>query len=313
MESNTPRNDLGGITRRGFFAATAGFCLAKLAHAAVGKPETDPDAGEDHIEPSREQTDRFLKKYDKRLRSHERSLFLTFDDGPLVCTGRILELLAEKRHKATFFVIGRNLENPHLRKFAIKALQEGHDLGNHSYEHPNFSTISAKRAAREITLTHALIREVVEEAEVDSTRQNLYFRYPYGVTGSRSNYAETREVLADLDYRIAGWDLDTRDWTMEVGWFGRSPSRVIATLKSAKPWDVVLLHDRFKTAENLDRMLDVLNWRRFVSVPLSNLEFGARTPEKMIEVFPTMDLAEPLPADHLTQELLEGLASPAGR
>lgn len=307
MESKKPRNDIGGISRRCFFAATAGFCLAKFANAAVGKSKSDPDAWEDHVEPYRELNDRFLKKYDERNDTQQESLFLTFDDGPLVYTGRIVELLAEKRHKATFFVIGRNLENPHLRKFAIKALQEGHDLGNHSYEHPNFSTISAKRAAREIMLAHALIREVVEEAEVDSSRQNLYFRFPYGVTGTGSSYASSREILADLNYKVAGWDLDTRDWSMEVGSFGMSTSRVIASLKSAKPWDVVLLHDRLKTAQNLNRMLDVLEASRLVSVPLSNLEFGSRTPRKMIEVFPTIDLAEPCPADQLTQEFLESL------
>jgi peptidoglycan/xylan/chitin deacetylase (PgdA/CDA1 family) len=311
MESDKPKHDLGGLSRRGFLAVAAGLCVAKLAHAAVGRRKSVPDQWEDYVEPSRESNDRFLKKYDKRFNSEDRSLFLTFDDGPIAYTGRILELLVEKRHKATFFVIGRNLENPSLRKFAVKALQDGHDIGNHSYDHPDFSTISAKRAVQEITRTHNLIQEVVAEAEADASRQNLFFRFPYGVTGSRSNHNRLRETLAELNYRVAGWDLDTRDWAMEAGWFGRSPSRVIASLKSAKPWDVVLLHDRLKTAQNLDRMLDVLECQSLVSVPLSDLEFGHRVqPDKMIEVYPSLDLAEPTPADHLTEELLESIMRP---
>ena len=71
--------------------------------------------------------------------SPRRRLFLTFDDGPLLCTGRILDLLAESQQKATFFVIGRNLEHPKFRDLAIRALREGHDIGNHSYTHPDFS------------------------------------------------------------------------------------------------------------------------------------------------------------------------------
>jgi peptidoglycan-N-acetylglucosamine deacetylase len=311
MESNKSRHDVGRLSRRGFLSVAAGLCLAKLAHAAVGRSKSVPDQWEDHVEPPRELNDRFLKKYDRRFSADDRSLFLTFDDGPLVHTGRILELLAEKRHKATFFVLGRNLETPSLRKLAVKALQDGHDLGNHSYDHPDFSTISAKRAVREIIHTHALIQELVAEAEADATRQNLFFRFPYGVTGSRSNHIQLREILAELNYRVAGWDLDTRDWAMDAGWFGRSPSRVIASLKSAKPWDVVLLHDRLKTAQNLDRMLEVLDSQSLMSVPLSDLEFGHRMqPEKMIEVYPALDLAEPPPADQLTEELLETLLRP---
>jgi peptidoglycan/xylan/chitin deacetylase (PgdA/CDA1 family) len=311
MESNKSKHDVGGLSRRGFLAIAAGLCLAKLAHAAVGRSKSVPDQWEDYVEPPRESSDRFLKKYDRRFSADDRSLFLTFDDGPIACTGRILELLAEKRHKATFFVLGRNLENPSLRRFAVKALQDGHDIANHSYDHPDFSTISAKRAVREITSTHALIREVVLEAEADATRQNLFFRFPYGVTGSRSNHVQLRETLAELNYRVAGWDLDTRDWAMEAGWFGRTPSRVIASLKSAKPWDVVLLHDRLKTAQNLDRMLEVLECHSLMSVPLSDLEFGHRVqPDKMIEVYPSLDLAEPAPADQLTEELLESLMRP---
>ena len=305
MESKRLPYDAGGISRRGFFAVVAGVCLAKLAHAAVGKSRSTSEESEDHVENSRE-NDRFLKRYDKHSSVGGTSLFLTFDDGPLFCTGRILESLAEKGHKATFFVLGRNLENPDLRKFAVQALRDGHDLGNHSFNHPNFSTISSKRAVREIALTHALIQQVVEEAGADPKRQNRFFRFPYGVAGSRANFTHCRDVLEELDYKIAGWDLDTRDWAMEAGWFGRSSAQVVACLKYAKPWDVVLLHDRLKTAQNLTRMLNVLESHTLVSVPLSHLQPGTQNlPEKTIETVPTPDLAEPTPIDRLMDEFMQ--------
>ncbi len=206
--------------------------------------------------------------------SNEKSVFLTFDDGPLHCTAGILDLLALRGHKATFFVIGRNLANPTLRDFAIKALREGHDIGNHSYDHPDFSTISSKRAVQEIKTTHALIEELVKQAGVDPARQNLFFRFPYGVAGSRSNFAACRDALAELNYNIAWWNLDTNDWRMEMAWFPRPASRVIRSLKVARPQDVVLLHDRMQTMRHLSEMLDVVESRKLVSVPLSNCLFA---------------------------------------
>jgi len=108
------------------------------------------------------------------------TLFLTFDDGPQPCTSKILDALALTRHRVTFFVLGRNLANPPLRDIAVRALQEGHDIGNHSFEHPHFATISSQRAEREITATHELILDVYAEAGIDPTKRKLFSRFPYG-------------------------------------------------------------------------------------------------------------------------------------
>jgi peptidoglycan-N-acetylglucosamine deacetylase len=223
----------------------------------------------------------------------EKSVFLTFDDGPLYCTPGILDLLALRGHKATFFVIGRNLANPTLRAFAVKALREGHDIGNHSYRHPDFSTISAKTAINEIKTTHALIQELVAEAGVDPAKQDLFFRFPYGVAGSRSNYRACQDALAELNYRIAWWNLDTNDWRMELAWFPRPASTVIRSLKVARPWDVVLLHDRTKTMKNLPAMLDVVESRKLVSVPLSTYVFANEAARGTEPAPPTADDASP--------------------
>lgn len=199
-------------------------------------------------------------------------LFLTFDDGPLYCTGHILDHLAATNHKATFFVIGANLKNPKLREYAVRALKEGHDLGNHSWSHPDFSHISVKRAKMEIESTHALINEVVKEAGITGENQNLFFRFPYGVEGSWSNSKATRDTLATLGYSIARWDLDTNDWRMELAWAPRSSRRVVDSLKHARPQDVVLLHDRTKTASCLPAIMGVLESFKLVSLPLSQYE-----------------------------------------
>jgi len=237
-------------------------------NAAASGRERNDDASHNPIEPK-------PKPNEAIIDSPRRRLFLTFDDGPLFCTGRILDMLAESQQKATFFVIGRNLLNPKLRDFAIRALDEGHDLGNHSYSHPNFSSISAQRAEVEIYKTHSMIDDLVREAGVDSARQNLFFRFPYGNGGSIYHYAKYRKILTSLNYRVAWWDLDTWDWRMEVSWVKRNSSKVVASLKKAKPGDVILLHDRVKTCDHLPEMMGVLGSQKLMSVPLS--DYGAKT------------------------------------
>lgn len=207
-------------------------------------------------------------------------LFLTFDDGPLLCTDAILDRLAEVSQKATFFIIGRNLTNKRLRKSAIRAVQEGHELGNHSFTHPSFSGLSANRAEREIRKTHSEILSVMEEAGADSVWWNRFFRFPYGDPGSSWNWSAVRHTLADLGYRIAWWDLDTHDWRMGNGSYGRSPYRVIKVMEQARSRDVVLLHDRDATARLLPRLLGVLEWKKLHSTTLAHYDEAFRIAAK---------------------------------
>lgn len=270
----------GSMSRRTFLSGGIGLALAR----GILPPWQDllgAFAGTgDYVEPSRGETSTWdllaelERRIDKPRRLNNRGLFLTFDDGPLFCTGHILDLLALTGHKVTFFVIGRNLQNRALRKFAVRAVQEGHDLGNHSYTHPDFSTLSSRRAETEIRCAHTAIHEVIVEAGVDPSRQDLFFRFPYGSGGNRSNRRAIEQVLDELGYGTAWWDLDTHDWRMELGWYARSPANVIATLKRARPMDVVLLHDREKTAQCLPAMFETIGSLRLVSIPLSDLEFG---------------------------------------
>lgn len=265
------------ISRRQFLFAGAGLAIGtEPLSTLVDELTSLLDSGELHGQPPRgESLPKDLKPLSTKTSPlmptfRNGKIFLTFDDGPLRCTGKILDLLAATRHKATFFVIGRNLKDPKLRAFAVRALREGHDIGNHSYSHPDFSRVSAKRAEKEILSTHELIQDVIKESGVDAGRQDLFFRFPYGVSGSWANYASTQNVLASLNYHIAFWDLDTNDWRMELQWYPTSPERVLKALNRARPRDVVLLHDRQKTAHCLPQMVEALDSRHLVSAPLSD-------------------------------------------
>jgi peptidoglycan/xylan/chitin deacetylase (PgdA/CDA1 family) len=270
------------VSRREFLAASAGMVLSGSWPSIHDDMISAREHDSSYVEP---QTGEVLPKDgpfsswqdDMGFQScNPRDLFLTFDDGPLDCTSHILDILGEMGHKATFFVIGRNLKNSKLRRLAVRALREGHDIGNHSYSHPNFSEISTDRAIREIWTTHTLIQEVVAEAGVDPNRQDLFFRFPGGDGGNSWNYRPIHETLDKLNYGIAWWDLDTNDWRMDLRWYPRSPSRVIQTLSKARPHDVVLMHDRVKTARYLPEMLQILETQQLASTTLSDIELGPR-------------------------------------
>ena len=194
-------------------------------------------------------------------------LFLTFDDGPVRCTGSILDYLNETSQRATFFVIGRNLKSPPLRKLAIRALEDGHDLGNHSYTHPSISTLSPNRIEQEIVKTHKCIEEVERDAGVSKRVRSLFFRFPFGHIGRPSVYAAAMEILYKLGYHVAWWDLDTSDWRMQTASY--TGSQVVASLRTVRPRDVVLLHERELTARILPSLLEVLKSRNLVSATMS--------------------------------------------
>ena len=197
------------------------------------------------------------------------SFYLTFDDGPQPCSSRIVEALGRTEHKVTFFVIGRNLVSKELRKIAVQAIRAGHELANHSYSHPTFSSISARQAEREIRATHELIQNLIEEAGGNPYAQNRFFRFPYGAPPSKGNEEACNLTLAELNYQIVWWDVDTKDWQMEL-WLNPRPfSQVIGSLKTARAQDVVLMHDRGRTARQIEPILACVKSLGLTSVAMA--------------------------------------------
>jgi len=180
-----------------------------------------------------------------------------------------VEALGRTGHKVTFFVIGRNLANKELRKIAVRAVQAGHEIANHSYSHSAFSSLSAKQAESEIRSTHELIQDVIEEAGGDAYIQDRFFRFPYGAPPRKGNEDACNLILAELNYNIVWWDVDTRDWQMELWWNPRTFWSVIASLKGASAQDVVLMHDRESTARHVNEILACVKSRGLTSVPMS--------------------------------------------
>ena len=184
---------------------------------------------------------------------------LTFDDGPHPkYTPEILDFLAENGIKATFFVVGQNAQAyPSLVK---RELDEGHEVGNHTFSHAYLSKIPYREQCDEVI---AAENAVFEENEY---RTHL-LRPPGGL------YSETIYKIADrLDYSVILWSVDTRDWAHTPA--GEIAAAVLGTVKGG---DVILFHDFIgKKSPTLDALREIvpeLKERGYEFVTVSEL-FG---------------------------------------
>lgn len=155
-----------------------------------------------------------------------RRLYLTFDDGPHAeHTPPLLDLLAQHGAKASFFLVGKQIEaNPEL---ARRIAREGHTLGNHSFTHPRFDKLSLRDQLDEIDRTDALLKGVDGHARHS-------FRPPRGVMPPRMlvNFFRRRR-------HAAYWSYDSLDYTR------RPAAELVAIIRRypVKPGDIMLMHD----------------------------------------------------------------------
>jgi len=195
-------------------------------------------------------------------------LSLTFDDGPDPrYTPGILDILKRHGVQATFFVIGANADqNIGLLK---REYAEGHDIGNHTYTHPNIALVSEERAALELSTT----QRIIENALGVST---VLFRPPYNADSQPQTPEEIMPVLRaqQAGYVTVGERIDPRDWEKGIT-ADAIVSDIETELAQDNPGHVILLHDaggdRSATLAALPRILDLLESRGYRFVPLSGL------------------------------------------
>ncbi len=151
---------------------------------------------------------------------------LTFDAGSDAGpTPAILDILKSAGLHCTFFLTGQFVEaNPEL---VMRMVADGHELGNHSYSHPDFTTISAAEVDSQLARTEARI------AELTGFSSKPLFRFPYG----RKSNALTDQVNAD-GYLSVSWTVDAYDWEPS-----RTPQAIYSRVMSGvSPGAIVLMH-----------------------------------------------------------------------
>jgi peptidoglycan-N-acetylglucosamine deacetylase len=194
-----------------------------------------------------------------RVASSEKVVALTFDDGPTASgTDSILKILEEKGVKATFFVIGTELEHnmPQGRKIAAA----GHELGNHSYSHARMILVTPGFVQQEVERTDELIREAGYSGEI-------MFRPPFG------------KKLFVLPYFLAQTRRTTVTWDVEGDsnpGMARDATKIVDLVRSrVRPGSIILLHamypNRRESLKAIAGIVDSLHVEGYRFVTVSEL------------------------------------------
>ncbi len=156
-----------------------------------------------------------------------KEIALTFDDGPYgTSTADVLNILEREKVHATFFLIGKNVdEYPALAK---REVADGDLIGNHSYDH-SMKLASSSPASFELNLLRAEL-SIASSTGVFPT----IFRAPYGLMSDTM-----RQVLAKDGYHSYLWTVDMEDWNQNVS----SAAIIKGVLEQAKPDSIILFHD----------------------------------------------------------------------
>ncbi len=216
---------------------------------------------------------------------------LSFDDGPdPVWTPKILDVLKKFHVHATFLVIGEEAQNNiGLLKLYVR---DGHEIGNHTFTHPDISEISARQLELELNWTERLFA-----AELGV--QPLYFRPPYSIDQEPDTNDEAAPAyrIQQMGYTIIGDKIDTDDWNEHPR---KSPQAITSSVlqqldeMKTRPWmrgSIILMHDgggnRSATVDALPLLITTLRAKGYQIVPVSEL-MGKTTAEVMPPISPKM-------------------------
>lgn len=160
-----------------------------------------------------------------------RSVYLTFDDGPIPeVTSWVLDLLDQYGVRATFFCVGDNVRK--YPEIFSEIIARGHQVGNHTYHHLKGLTTSTRSYMADVHLAHHLIH-------------SRYFRPPYG----HLRLGQTREL--SHSFEIIMWDVLTRDYSRQL-----TPEEVFDNVRQfVRNGSIIVFHDSTKSWHNLQQAL----------------------------------------------------------
>lgn len=176
---------------------------------------------------------------------------LTFDDGPnKECTKDLLDGLAARGAKATFFLMGENI--PGNEDLVRRMKEEGHLIGNHSYRHIQLTKAGSKAVCDAVDQTSRMIEEITGE-------RPQYLRPPYG------DWNEDLECKVDMTTVL--WSVDSLDWKLQ-----NRQKIVKRVLKDVKDGDIILMHDIFPTSvEAALEIIDTLSGQGYTFVTVDEV------------------------------------------
>lgn len=191
-----------------------------------------------------------IKKEEKTIDINKPLVALTFDDGPSKYTNEILDILKDNGICATFFILGNKV--PYGQETLLKMLENGNEIGNHTYNHKWLAHLDEIEIKNQISKTQEVIFE--------------YTRYLPKVF--RPSYGDIpKEMRKEINLEVTLWNVDTLDWKL------KNKKQIIKrATKNTKDGDIILMHDTYKrTKDALPEIINTLKKKGFQFVTISEL------------------------------------------
>ncbi len=187
--------------------------------------------------------------------NQKRKIFLTFDDGPTPkVTEWVLDELEKFNAKASFFCIGKNIEN-HPEIFS-KIISKGHTIGNHTYKHLNGWKTKSNEYLTDIKLCDDLIDQQLSKK---SKSHPKIFRPPYG----KIKFSQAKK-LRSLGYKIIMWEVLSGDFDSNIS----TKECIENVINNVQSGSIVVFHDSIKAFHHLEitlpKVLKYLDEKGFV-------------------------------------------------
>lgn len=223
-------------------ALFVGLLFSRAAHSGAEAPKaSSPKASSE-------------RSYITNIPTGKKLIALTYDDGPDPrVTPKLMELLKRKKVPATFYVLGKRVEEyPEITR---QLHENGFELVNHTYEHKLLTKLPEEKIRWELTRTNELISEITGQPVT-------HMRPPYGGRNARVD-----QVIRDLGMKTILWDIDTEDWRK------RSAAQMIANIeRRATDGSIVLFHDRYQSSlDATEAVIDSLRARGFTFVTVGEM------------------------------------------
>jgi chitin deacetylase len=192
----------------------------------------------------------------EQIKTNQKVVALTFDDGPTKNVNQILPLLDKYNAKATFFLIGEEIEkHPEQAK---KIVEAGHQIGNHTYSHNRMVFKTPSYIQEEIQKTDQLIQKAGFKGEID-------FRPPNG------------KKLVGLPYYLNKYNRDTITWNIEPdSYYTNASDKVNYVTKNIKPGLIILMHPMYDDTDNelqaIEGVLQALSNEGYQFVTVNKLQ-----------------------------------------
>jgi len=196
----------------------------------------------------------FFLKSISSVKTNEKWIALSFDDGPAELTNTVLDILKANQAEAAFFLIGKKIPgNDALLK---RMVQEGHIIGNHSFSHhPLFDLFGSGKMLNDMTAMNQLVKNITGLTP-------RFFRPPYGVTNPN-----LKKAVMSGGFISIGWSIRSYDTVI------KNPRRLVSKILSGlKPGAILLLHDTSETTVAiLPELLKAIQQKGFQIVRLDKM------------------------------------------